>query len=218
MADKEKICGIYCIENLVNHKRYIGQSIDIKCRWRNHRYELNANKHGNNHLQSAWDKYGKEKFKFSIIERCDVSCLDEIEMYYIVLYHANDDEFGYNETSGGQTNKRLSNAAREKISKARKGMPISEECKRKLSEANSGRFTGIEHHNHKPVYCYELHEYFWGAEEVKQKYGINSSSVTQCCKKHGNRYSAGKHPVTGEPLHWDYVDQISEYILQATQN
>ena len=33
----EKICGIYKITNLVNGKVYIGQSIDIKRRWRDHR-------------------------------------------------------------------------------------------------------------------------------------------------------------------------------------
>lgn len=30
---KEKICGIYRIENLINHKSYIGQSVDIYKRW-----------------------------------------------------------------------------------------------------------------------------------------------------------------------------------------
>ena len=49
---KPVICGIYCIENLVNHKKYIGQSKDIFKRWRQHRSELNTNIHYNSHLQN----------------------------------------------------------------------------------------------------------------------------------------------------------------------
>lgn len=45
--------GIYKIENKVNGKVYIGQSIDIKIRWYNHRKELNGNRHHNEHLQNA---------------------------------------------------------------------------------------------------------------------------------------------------------------------
>ena len=30
--------GIYKIENLINHKKYIGQSIEIERRWINHKY------------------------------------------------------------------------------------------------------------------------------------------------------------------------------------
>ena len=43
--------GIYKIENKVNGKVYIGQSIDINTRWYNHRKELNGNRHHNEHLQ-----------------------------------------------------------------------------------------------------------------------------------------------------------------------
>ena len=32
---KQKKSGIYCIENIVNRKKYIGQSIDIEERWKN---------------------------------------------------------------------------------------------------------------------------------------------------------------------------------------
>ncbi len=40
----EKVCGIYCIENKVNGKKYVGQSIDIYKRWKQHRNELNNKK------------------------------------------------------------------------------------------------------------------------------------------------------------------------------
>ena len=32
----DKVCGIYCIENLINSKKYIGQSVDIKSRFKKH--------------------------------------------------------------------------------------------------------------------------------------------------------------------------------------
>lgn len=208
MSAKDKMCGIYCIENLKNHKKYIGQSVDIKKRWRNHRYKLNGNKHPNQHLQNSWNYYGKDNFKFYVLELCDIDCLDDKETYYINLFSSNDNNFGYNDTSGGQTNKTLSDEAKRKISDAHKGKVLSDEHKKKLSEINLGRYTGVDHHGHKPVYCPELNEYFWGATEVQQKYGISRSTVTQCCKQHGFYKSAGKHPETGEKLHWFYVDSL----------
>lgn len=80
---KEKICGIYCIENLINHKKYIGSSINIYQRWSNHKSDLRGNRHHNNHLQDAWNKYGENNFKFSIIELCDEAEIKEREQYYL---------------------------------------------------------------------------------------------------------------------------------------
>ena len=69
---REKRIGIYCIENVVNNKKYIGQSIDIDSRWTGHRRELNKQEHNNNYLQSAWNKYGSDNFKFYVVKICDV--------------------------------------------------------------------------------------------------------------------------------------------------
>ena len=41
---KEKICGIYKIENLVDGKVYIGQSINVSNRLANHKSDLKHNK------------------------------------------------------------------------------------------------------------------------------------------------------------------------------
>lgn len=91
--------GIYKIENLINGSIYIGQSIDIEKRWSTHISILNQNNHYNAHLQNAWNKYGSENFKFSIVEECKQFELNDREIYWIDKY----DSFinGYNLTHGG---------------------------------------------------------------------------------------------------------------------
>ena len=80
---KVKKCGIYCIENLINEKKYIGLSKDIERRISDHKNYLRKNKHINDHLQFAWNTYGESNFNFRIIELCDENMLREREIYYI---------------------------------------------------------------------------------------------------------------------------------------
>ena len=70
--------GIYCIENKVNHMKYIGQSINIHKRWQEHKRELNKGTHHNDHLQNAWTLYGSKNFLFTVLELCDKESLDKI--------------------------------------------------------------------------------------------------------------------------------------------
>lgn len=80
---KEKISGIYKIINKVNQHYYVGSSSFIKRRWRDHKYELNKDKHDNSHLQRAWNKYGKNNFEFIIIEFVEESQLFIVEQTYL---------------------------------------------------------------------------------------------------------------------------------------
>lgn len=57
-----KLSGVYEIRNTLNNKRYIGSSINIYRRWRDHKRMLNLSVHPNKHLQSAWNKYGEKHF------------------------------------------------------------------------------------------------------------------------------------------------------------
>lgn len=112
--------GIYCIENTKSNKKYIGQSVNIEDRWRRHISELNNRTHHNSHLQNAWDKYGKDCFKFYVLEYCDVSDLDEKERYYIGIYNTTDRDSGYNLQSGGQSSNSHSDETKKKISESNK--------------------------------------------------------------------------------------------------
>ena len=56
--------GIYKITNKINNKIYIGQSIDIKERWKQHFYKAYNKKESgyNSAIHQAFRKYGYENF------------------------------------------------------------------------------------------------------------------------------------------------------------
>ena len=101
-----KQIGIYKIENKITGKVYIGQSVDIYKRFRTHRYNAYNQKNKDTYdlyLYTAIRKYGKENFTYTIIELCEKSLLDERERYWIGYYKANQKEFGYNLSDGGDS-------------------------------------------------------------------------------------------------------------------
>lgn len=96
--------GIYKITNKVNGKIYVGQSVNIKQRWAEHKANLRNNKHENLYLQNAWNKYGEENFSFEIIEKCNQDELDDKETFWISecnSYINFVNAHGYNLTIGG---------------------------------------------------------------------------------------------------------------------
>lgn len=88
--------GIYKIENLINGKCYIGQSINIELRWKRHKEAVNTCDYP---LYLAIRKYGIENFSFDIVQECEPSELDELEIHWIKYYNSYYD--GYNQTRGG---------------------------------------------------------------------------------------------------------------------
>lgn len=114
--------GIYLIFNEINGYKYIGQSKDIKIRWRNHKTNLKCNRHPNVILQRAYNKYGKDNFKFKILEICDESSLDEKELFWISNIKPE-----YNLMGGGNALHSHSEKTKKIISEKNKGKKRSEE-------------------------------------------------------------------------------------------
>lgn len=78
-----KYSGIYCIENSINNKRYIGSTKSLYTRLHKHNSLLNHKKHENSYLQNAWNKYGNDKFECYVIEFCKEEELTEREQFWI---------------------------------------------------------------------------------------------------------------------------------------
>lgn len=93
--------GIYKIENLVNHKCYIGQAVDINKRWRRHHETCTdiTSREYEYPIYRAMRKYGIDNFSFEIIEECLREELNEKERFYVEKYNAFFN--GYNQTLGG---------------------------------------------------------------------------------------------------------------------
>lgn len=222
----DKKVGIYCIENKINHKKYIGQSINIHDRWNHHINQLNRNVHFNESLQREWSEYGGENFLFSIIELCDVSNLDALEKHYITLYNTTNDHEGYNLMTGGKSGFSFSKEIKEKIGNSRRGKLHSEETKRKFSETRVGSLNSFygRHHteeskqkmrerhydvsgennprfNPEPVICTTTGKVYPSAYQAAKELGLYSSGIRKCCE--------GKLKTTGG-LEFQFYDSTSK--------
>ena len=151
MSSNERIQGIYGIRNKVNDWIYVGQSYvrqGIKAykrtgvteRFDQHRRELKKNKHCNQHLQNAWNKYGEENFEFIILEQVDdVELLNEREQFWIDKVW--DNCYNISPTAGSLRGAKQSKEHVRKRTEAITGRIVSEDTRRKISQANKGRKT-----------------------------------------------------------------------------
>lgn len=104
--------GIYKIENKVNGKVYIGQSLNIFKRWANH---ANPRVSPNMVITKAIIKYRVASFTFEVVELCDKSMLNEREKYWINYY--NSYKAGYNSTEGGDSREFRKSKIKEETAK-----------------------------------------------------------------------------------------------------
>lgn len=94
-------CYIYFIINKITNQRYVGQTTNFSRRKNEHFLKLKENKHPNNKLQNAYNKYGVENFVIQKIQFDDITKeeLDNQERFYIKKYNSLNN--GYNLTEGG---------------------------------------------------------------------------------------------------------------------
>ncbi len=214
---------IYKITNKINGKVYIGQTIrPLQYRWKQH-----CNNKSNCYaLHNAIVKYGKENFT---IEQIDIAIdrneLDLKEIFWIKFYDSMNPNKGYNLTSGGG-HCEFSEESRNKMSDARKGhwsgennpnygKPLSEEHRRKISEAKKGKHHSEESRN-------KISEACKGrivSEETKRKLSELNKGKTlseETKRKLSEAHKGGKYPQARKVMCIE-TGEIFDYIKLTTR-
>lgn len=196
------LSGVYMIENKKNGMRYVGQSDNIKKRWVQHRGDLRRNRHDNDHLQKAFNKYGEESFSFRILEEVPVRFLDVAEIWWIDYL----DTFrnGYNMTAGGESTRGLVPWNKGKPRSERIRKILSESAKKRTGEKNP--FFNKKHSEATkkkisaarsiPVREIETGKVYPSAKAADIAHGGRSSNVSKALK--------GKCP-RAYGYHWEYA-------------
>jgi len=139
----KKYFVIYMVTNIITGKGYIGQSIDFEARKIRHLSSVRL-KRDDCYLHRSIRKYGEENFKWVIITECcniytckTQNMLNNLEIFFIAYYDTYNS--GYNLTIGGKgrSGYKHSKETRQKLSEIKRN--ISEETKKKLSNAAKGR-------------------------------------------------------------------------------
>lgn len=129
-----KFGSIYIIENTINGKQYVGQTItSLKRRFLKH-----CNDKTNTAIHGAIVKYGRENFT---IREIDVAYsreeLNEKEVFYIKQMNSKFPN-GYNLTDGGEgvSGHKFSDESRKKLSESHKGYNMPQEQRDNIAKAN----------------------------------------------------------------------------------
>lgn len=160
---------LYCIQNLINGKLYIGKTVrPLAKRWKHH---LSDHVRVDTRLYRAMRKYGPDHFRITVLSDGDLDhdSLLRREIAYIRLFGTTDPKLGYNLHPGGagtshhatsqETRQkiRLSKLGKERSAKARGNMSLAaKEQRRTLTDrqkavlhrmalVNTGRTRSAEH-------------------------------------------------------------------------
>jgi group I intron endonuclease len=123
MKEKKLYGIVYRARNIINNKVYIGQTIrNLSERRRSHELSINWKSH-KTYFRSALVKYGKNNFKWKIIDTaCSRNELDRKEYYWINKYKSNIKKYGYNLKEGGGSTEKYSKESKKKMSLSHIGL------------------------------------------------------------------------------------------------
>lgn len=129
LTSNKKISCIYVVTNLINNRKYVGQTTNLRKRVSDYRHA--DKKLDTRPITLDIKRLGIENFEFSILELCDENDLSDRENYYIEKLNTKEIKYGYNLIS----NKVGNNSRESRINKslAHIGLKESNDTKRKKS-------------------------------------------------------------------------------------
>lgn len=147
MPYKINTCGIYKLVNKATGQCYVGQSQRTEKRIKEHFRLLRWNKHPNQHLQRAYNKYGAENFYGAVEVECQDLCeLDRLEEAFLSRQAWFEEDTVYNIADFAKApmrGKNHSEETRERIRFGRRASTFdyrSPEYRETLSKAQMARF------------------------------------------------------------------------------
>jgi len=128
---------IYKAENKINGQVYIGKTISsLADRRQQHIYFIGRNR--NTYFHNAMKAHGIDNFEWSILAETDCeSKLNALEKFYITMYRKMGSVYNLTDGGEGSSGRVISEETRKKMSEAqkgKKGKPVSEENRRKRAE------------------------------------------------------------------------------------
>lgn len=132
---------IYSIDCKKNGKCYIGRTSDPKRRQQDHFCSLRGRRHRNAHLQAAFNKYGETSFSWRVLIVCkSEQDARENEQWFLRKMWELDCLFNLAKSSegGGYKGRIVSEETRKRMSEAAKRTFSNPEARRKLSESRKG--------------------------------------------------------------------------------
>ena len=192
---------IYLWTNLVNGKKYVGQTMCFYRRMKNYRHT-----YPNAYMERAVNKHGLDNFDITILERdVPLDKLDEREQYWLDYYQSYDLDKGYNICKIAGTTKGVTHTEEwcqehsDYMKEKWKDAEYRNFWHNRMSGENNyfygKRFSGDKNGHAKAVRCVELNKIYTTVQEASKCSGTsrqNSSHVLN-----GRQETAGGY-------HWEF--------------
>lgn len=200
---------IYCITNLTNNKKYVGETKDYNRRFSQHKFygeqgyqslkKYNKGSFEKSGLYKDIKEIGIDNFKFEVLEICQYEDRLKREKFWIEKFDSYTN--GYNDSpkhGASFINKKHSQKSKDKIGVANSGgnngmagKHHTLEARKSMGEKRKGKNNGFSH----PVYCVfpnSIKMYFDCRIDMinyfKDKYDISAKPIVSLLKT-GNGYN-----------------------------
>lgn len=128
--------GIYKILNKITDDFYIGSSVDLNKRFKEHTRHLNTNRHSNIFLQRSYNKYGSNSLQFVVLLYCEPQELLRYEQWFIDNLCPT---YNICKIAGNTLGRPNSERQKQVVSLLKLGKPRAESVKLKISQTLTGR-------------------------------------------------------------------------------
>ena len=193
---------IYLWTNLVNGKKYVGQTMCFYRRMKTYRYT-----YPNAYMEHAVNKHGLDNFDITILERdVPLDKLDEREQYWLDYYQSYDLDKGYNICKIAGTTKGVTHTEEwcqehsDYMKEKWKDTEYRNFWHNRMSGENNyfygKRFSGDKNGHAKAVRCVELNKIYTTVQEASKCSGTSRQNISHVLN--GRQETAGGY-------HWEYI-------------